>query len=69
MWFEYDWSAAEAEFKRALELNPNSSFAHQCYGLLLVVFERFDESVAEIKRAIELDPLSPEANTCLGLYA
>ena len=67
MWYEYDWPAAETELKRALELNPNSSYAHQWYGLLLLDLQRLDESIAEGKRAVELDPLSAEANTCLGV--
>jgi len=65
-WLDYDWTAAEREFKRALALNPNYASAHLWYGFLLLVVERFDESIAEATRAIELDPLSAEANTILG---
>jgi DNA-binding winged helix-turn-helix (wHTH) protein/TolB-like protein/Flp pilus assembly protein TadD len=67
-WFDYDWPAAEREFKRAYELNPNYAYAHLWYGFLLTAFGRGDESIAETKRAIELDPLSPEANTSLGIF-
>lgn len=59
----YDWNWAEAErlVKQALELNPNSSFAHECYSNVLSSQGRFDESVEAIKRAEELDPVSPKA--------
>ena len=67
-WFDYDWAAAEREFKRAFELNPNYPSAHLWYGFLLTASGRADESIEETKRAIELDPLSPEANTGLGIY-
>jgi len=57
-WYEWNWAAGEAEFKRAVELSPNSATAHQAYGRALYMIGRFDESLAELKRAKELDPLS-----------
>jgi len=56
--FNWNWAIAEAEFKRALELNPNYAFAHSQYALYLVARGRIDEALAEINRAQELDPLS-----------
>jgi TolB-like protein/DNA-binding winged helix-turn-helix (wHTH) protein/Tfp pilus assembly protein PilF len=64
--FDWNWLAAEAEFKRAIELNPSYGRAHHDYAWLLVALERFDEAVNEIKRAQELDPLSPLANSDVG---
>jgi TolB-like protein/DNA-binding winged helix-turn-helix (wHTH) protein/Flp pilus assembly protein TadD len=58
IWYEWNWPAGEAEFKRAIELSPNSATAHQGYGRALYMIGRFDESLAELKRAKELDPLS-----------
>lgn len=58
IWYEWDWPAGEAEFKRAIELSPNYAMAHQGYGRALAMVGRFDESLAEMKRAQELDPLS-----------
>jgi TolB-like protein/tetratricopeptide (TPR) repeat protein len=55
---DWDWAAAEREFKRAIELNPNYATAHQWYGEFLAYMGRFDEGLAEVKRAQELDPLS-----------
>jgi len=56
----YDWnrSAAEAEFRKGLELNPNYAPGHQWYAVFLASEGRFEEAVAQITRARELDPLS-----------
>jgi TolB-like protein/Tfp pilus assembly protein PilF len=56
----YDWNrpAAEAEFRKGLELNPNYAPGHQWYAVFLASEGRFDEAVAQITRARELDPLS-----------
>ena len=56
--YEWKWAEAEKEFKRALELNPNSADAHHFYSNYLQAMTRFDEGLTEIKRAEELDPLS-----------
>lgn len=56
--FGWDWAGAEQEFKRAIELNPNSEEAHTNYGYYLVLMGRIDEGIAEFRRAIELDPLN-----------
>jgi eukaryotic-like serine/threonine-protein kinase len=64
--FEWDWSGAEQEFKRAIELNPSSAPAHHWYGAYLANMGRFEEGIRETKRAQELDPLSLIINTTLG---
>jgi len=56
--YDWDFAAAEREFKRAIELNPNYATAHQWYAEYLSAMGRFDEAIAEINRAHELDPLS-----------
>jgi tetratricopeptide (TPR) repeat protein len=56
--YDWDWPAAEKDFKRAMELDPGSSAAHHLYAIYLSSFGRFDEAVAEEKRALERDPLS-----------
>ena len=56
--FDWDWSAAEAQLKRAVELNPNSAVAHDFYTMYLILMRRFEEALVETKRARELDPLS-----------
>ncbi len=57
---DWDWPSAEREFKRAIELNPNSALSHERYADCLKTRLRFKESMAEAQRAQELDPLSPE---------
>jgi eukaryotic-like serine/threonine-protein kinase len=56
--YDWDWSGAEEEFRRALELDPNSARAHQEYADLLMQLERHDEAIREIQRAEDLDPFS-----------
>jgi TolB-like protein/Tfp pilus assembly protein PilF/predicted Ser/Thr protein kinase len=62
----WDWAAAEREFRRALELNPNYANAHKLYSLYLSMLGRHQEALAEIKRAVELDPLNLKYNDNLG---
>jgi len=54
----WQWSAAEKEFKRAIELSPNYPTAYHWYSILLRDLGRNDEAATMIKRAQELDPLS-----------
>ncbi len=56
--YEWDYTQAENEFRRALELDPNYPTGHHWYSNLLGSMGRMDESLAEMKRALELDPLS-----------
>ena len=56
--YDWNWPAAETEFKRAIQLNPNSSEAHMWYAHFLLAIRRFDESGTEARRAMELDPYS-----------
>jgi len=64
----YDWNfkAAEREFKQALQLNPNSALNHLWYSTLLTLTERHDEAIYEAKLAQELDPLSSFINAMVG---
>jgi tetratricopeptide (TPR) repeat protein len=56
----YDWNfaAAEQEYLRAIDLNPNYATAHQWYAVNLAVTDRMDAALAELRHAQELDPLS-----------
>ena len=65
-WYEWDWAAAEREFKRAIELNPNDSEAHGFYSWFLAPIGRKGEAIAEAKRSQQLDPLSSLANFIVG---
>jgi len=52
--YDYDWTGAEQEFRRAIELNPADSVARSWYGLCLGALGRFEPGLQEIKRALEL---------------
>jgi TolB-like protein/DNA-binding winged helix-turn-helix (wHTH) protein/Tfp pilus assembly protein PilF len=56
---EWDWAAGEREFRRAIQSDPNSSFARSQYAFYLDTVGRRIEAVQEIDRALELDPFSP----------
>jgi serine/threonine protein kinase/tetratricopeptide (TPR) repeat protein len=66
--YDWDWPAAERDFKRALELNPNYATAHQWYASYLLQMGRYDDATEEIKRAQQLDPLSLIINANKGYY-
>jgi TolB-like protein/Tfp pilus assembly protein PilF len=65
-YYDWNWPGAEAEFKRAIELNPNYATAHQWYGEYLGNMGRRDESLVERRKALALDPLSPIITSELG---
>ena len=64
--YDYDFAAAEREFKTAIELNPNYPTVHHRYGILLSFLGRHEEAFAEYRRALELDPLSLIINGAYG---
>ena len=64
--YEWDWSGAEREYKRAIELSPNYPTAHQWYAECLMAMGRHQEALAEIHRAKEIDPLSLVINAVEG---
>jgi TolB-like protein/Tfp pilus assembly protein PilF len=67
-YYDFDFSQANREFQRAIELNPNYATGHQQYGNnTLSALGRFDDAIAEGKRAVELDPLSLVINADLGM--
>lgn len=63
---DWDWQGSEAAFERALQLNPNSSVAHQWYAQLLRQTVRLDQAMSEAQRALELDPFSLTVRTMVG---
>jgi tetratricopeptide (TPR) repeat protein len=56
--YDYNFAAAEEQFKRAIQLSPNNSVPRQSYGLLLAELERHDEAERQFRKALEVDPLS-----------
>lgn len=65
--YDMDPAAANREFQRAIELNPNYATAHHWYAESgLAPLGLFDEGIAEARRALELDPLSVIINADFG---
>ena len=67
---EFNWHAAEREFKRGLELNPNYAIGHFYFANYLLARGQFQDAVAEARHAKVLDPVSLPArsNTATALY-
>jgi serine/threonine protein kinase/Tfp pilus assembly protein PilF len=64
--YDWDWTNADQQYNRALELNPSYATAHQWYSEFLTYMGRHEDSITEAKRALELDPLSLIINNDLG---
>ena len=60
--YEWDWSGAEREFTRAIDLNPNYERNSSDYEHCLLATKRFDEALAESRRVLEFDPTSAHYN-------
>jgi TolB-like protein/Tfp pilus assembly protein PilF/predicted Ser/Thr protein kinase len=56
--YDWDWQGAEAEYKRAIQLNPNFAGSYVRYAYFLQAMGRHTEALAAAHRAVELDPLS-----------
>ncbi len=66
-WYDWDWNAAEKEYKRALELDPNSPDALEFYAHVLSTTGRHAEALEKIKLARELDPVNLRVNAIEGM--
>jgi serine/threonine protein kinase/Tfp pilus assembly protein PilF len=64
--YDWDWPAAESEFKQAIQLDPGYSLAHAWYAAYLGIMGRHDESIRECRRAQELDPVYFNIAAILG---
>ena len=64
--FEWDWAGAEAEFQRAIELNPGYVEAYHWRSTLLSMLGRHAEGLREKKKALAMDPLSVVIRTDLA---
>jgi TolB-like protein/tetratricopeptide (TPR) repeat protein len=67
---DWDWTTEGKEFKRALELNPNSAAVRWAYSNYLERMGRLPEAISELQLALQLDPISSRAyhNTAFGYY-
>jgi TolB-like protein/DNA-binding winged helix-turn-helix (wHTH) protein/Flp pilus assembly protein TadD len=69
LFYDWDWPAAEKEYRRALEINPSSPEAQLGYANYLATLGRFDEAIARVQQAYLYDPLAVESrNEALWIY-
>ena len=66
-WYDWDWNAAENQYKRALQLDPNNVDSLQYYAVFLSNTGRHAEALYKIKLARELDPLNLRINAVEGM--
>jgi TolB-like protein/class 3 adenylate cyclase/predicted TPR repeat methyltransferase len=60
--YDWDWSAADASYRRALELAPGSAKAVMAAASLARILGRFDVGLELMRKAVALDPLSPRTH-------
>jgi serine/threonine-protein kinase len=66
MFYDLDWAAAEREYRRAIELNPNYEITYEVYAYLLSATGRLDEGIATAQRGLQVDPLSVVLSNDVG---
>src|SRR5215510_14190561 len=65
--YDWEWSDAEKEFRRSIELKPDYATAHQWYAIhYLTPTGQWEEAIKEMKRALDLEPTSLVMNSFLG---
>ena len=64
--YDWEWEAAEREFRRAIELNPRYASAHQWFAFLLAARGQVDAALLEAHTALELDPASVSVRRAVG---
>ncbi len=67
VYYDWDYTGAEREYRRALDLDPGSVRIHMWYGWYLGLMGRFDEGLKQLQHAWELDPLSDPINLGIGI--
>jgi serine/threonine-protein kinase len=58
-WQHFNWDAADAAFRRAIEPKPSYAEAHMFYSHYLSLDGRLEEGTQQMRLALELDPLNP----------
>lgn len=66
LYYDWNWAAADGEFRRAIELNPNYANAHHWYAEYLSLIGKHEAAIQEAELARQLDPLSSIINTWVG---
>jgi len=68
IFYDHEWPVAESEFKKEIELAPDSALPYNRYGWALGMLGRFDEAITQISRALDLEPRSSEGRVGLGIF-
>jgi len=68
MVYDWDWSGAESEFRRSIDLDPAYAKAHSLFACYFSTQGRGDAAVGEMRRALEVDPVSIYDNANLGRH-
>src|SRR6266436_1131665 len=66
---DWNWPAADQEFRRAISLAPGLGESHRWYAVYLAAMGRMDEAMREAQRAVDLDPLSISAHDAVAIAA
>jgi TolB-like protein/DNA-binding winged helix-turn-helix (wHTH) protein/Tfp pilus assembly protein PilF len=66
---DWNWPAADREFKRAIALAPGLARSHRWYAVYLAAMGRAAEAMTEAQRAADLDPLSVSAHDAAAIAA
>ncbi|MBD3850912.1 MAG: hypothetical protein IFK93_06415, partial [Acidobacteria bacterium] len=66
-WTDWDWEGAWSEWRRALELNPNTASAHAYYAHFLAIMGRTKEAIPHSEKALELDPFNALFHSLYGV--
>ncbi len=64
--YDWNWGAAEAEFRRALDLQPGHTFAEVWYAIFLGAMGRHDESLRRVRYAESLEPAVLTIRLCVA---
>ena len=65
---DWNWSAAEKDFRTAIEVDPNDTFAREAYALAyLSPLGQWQAALDQLAQAEALDPLSPRIATAAGI--
>jgi len=65
-YYDWDWAAAEKEFKTSIRLNPNNELAYSWYSYFLTAMEKYNDAKSILEKARDLDPLSFKIATDMG---
>jgi serine/threonine protein kinase/tetratricopeptide (TPR) repeat protein len=66
--YDWDWFAAERDFRLALEIDPSNADNHHYYAHFLLAMNRPEQNVAEMRKAVSLDPQNPILRVCYGWH-